>query len=184
MEEISVEITSAKHSGYAEKISKLIEQASREPHTGLALRSPEYLLEKINAGQAVIALTSSKELCGFCYIESWQHGRYIANSGLVVAPEYRGIGLAAIIKRKIFKLSSRLYPTALLFGLTTSEAVMKINTQLGYRPVSFSALTSDEQFWAGCKTCSFYDVLERTGRKNCLCTAMLYKPPIEKPGVS
>jgi hypothetical protein len=127
-------------------------------------------------GKAVIALTTEGEWAGFCYIESWSHGQYVANSGLIVAPQFRKSGLAKQIKQHIFELSRKLYPDAKIFGLTTGLAVMKINSDLGYEPVTYSELTQDDAFWAGCKSCVNYDILMSKDRKNCLCTAMLYDP--------
>src|SRR5690606_471377 len=116
---------------------------------------------------------------GFCYIETWSHGDFVANSGLVVNPEFRKVGLAKAIKKRIFELSREKYPKAKIFGLTTGLAVMKINSDLGYEPVTYSELTQDEEFWNGCKSCVNYDILMSKGRKNCLCTAMLWDP-VEK----
>src|SRR5213592_3960369 len=127
-------------------------------------------------GNAVIALTNNGEWIGFCYIETWSHGEYVANSGLIVAPAYRKSGVAKQIKQKIFNLSRERYPEAKIFGLTTGLAVMKINSDLGYEPVTYSELTDDEEFWAGCKSCVNYDILMSKERKNCMCTAMLYDP--------
>ena len=79
-------------------------------------------------------------------------------------------------KKKVFDLSLEKYPDAKVFGITTGMAVMKINYQLGYKPVHFSELTDDPEFWKGCQTCKNYDVLTRTERKMCLCTGMLYDP--------
>ena len=135
------------------------------------------IIKKINEGKAVIALGSGDKFVGFCYIESWgAEKNFVANSGLIVAPEFRGLGIGKLIKEEIFKLSHKKWPHAKLFGITTSPAVMKINYSLGYRPVTFEQLTDDEEFWAGCKSCRNYDILERTGKKYCLCTAMLYDP--------
>ncbi len=113
---------------------------------------------------------------GFCYIETWSHGEYVANSGLIVTPEYRKSGVAKSIKKRIFDLSREKYPTAKIFGLTTGLAVMKINSELGYEPVTYSELTQDEEFWSGCKSCVNYDILMSKERKICMCTAMLYDP--------
>ncbi len=115
--------------------------------TGIAKRTPEYIAQKISEGKAVIAFSDTGEWAGFCYIESWSHGQYVANSGLIVAPQFRKSGLAKQIKLKIFELSRRLYPEAKIFGLTTGLAVMKINSDLGYEPVTYSELTQDEAFW-------------------------------------
>ncbi len=144
--------------------------------TGIAKRTPEYIETKIDEGKAVIALTPAGEWVGFCYIETWSHGEYVANSGLIVAPAFRKGGVAKAIKRKIFELSRERYPNAKIFGLTTGLAVMKINSELGYEPVTYSELTPDEAFWAGCKSCVNYDILMSKDRTNCMCTAMLYDP--------
>lgn len=144
--------------------------------TGIAKRSPEYIAQKINEGKAVIALTPQNQWVGFCYIEAWGHEKFVANSGLIVSPEFRKTGVAKNIKYKIFALSRKMYPEAKIFGLTTGLAVMKINSELGYEPVTYSELTDDENFWAGCKSCVNYEILMSKGRKNCMCTAMLYDP--------
>lgn len=144
--------------------------------TGIATRTPDYIEKKIDEGKAVIALTEKNEWVGFCYIETWSHGEYVANSGLIVAPPFRKSGVAKTIKQKIFNLSREKYPDSKIFGLTTGLAVMKINSDLGYEPVTYSELTQDEAFWAGCKSCVNYEILVSKERKNCMCTAMLYDP--------
>ncbi len=144
--------------------------------TGIAKRSPEYIEEKIDQGKAVIATTDQNMWVGFCYIETWSHGEYVANSGLIVAPAFRKSGVAKAIKQKIFNLSREKYPEAKIFGLTTGLAVMKINSDLGYEPVTYSELTQDEAFWAGCKSCVNYEILMSKDRNICMCTAMLYDP--------
>ena len=144
--------------------------------TGIAKRSPEYIAKKMQEGKAVIALTKDKVWVGFCYIEAWGHDEFVANSGLIVSPEFRKSGVAKQIKKRIFELSRIKYPHAKIFGLTTGLAVMKINSELGYEPVTYSELTDDEEFWAGCKSCVNYDILMSKDRKNCMCTAMLYDP--------
>lgn len=161
-----------KHQQYAEEICKLIEESAKIRGTGIAKRDPEYIVKKLINGNAIIAL-HGETLAGFCYIEKWEHGKYVANSGLIVNPEFRGHGLARAIKQKAVRLAQKKYPKAKVFGITTSAAVMKINTELGYRPVTFSELTQDETFWKGCQSCPNYDILERNNRKMCLCTGML-----------
>lgn len=153
-----------------------MESSAKARGTGIAKRSPEYVAKKIEEGKAVIAHTSTGEWVGFCYIEAWGHDSFVANSGLIVAPAFRKSGIAKQIKEHIFKLSRKMYPDAKIFGLTTGLAVMKINSDLGYEPVTYSELTDDEQFWAGCKSCVNYDILMSKDRKNCMCTAMLYDP--------
>ncbi len=152
-----------------------MESSAKARGTGIAKRTPEYLDLKIDEGKAVIAVTPEGEWVGFCYIETWE-GEYVANSGLIVAPIFRKSGVAKAIKQRIFQLSREKYPDAKIFGLTTGLAVMKINSELGYEPVTYSELTQDEKFWAGCKSCVNYDILMSKERKNCLCTAMLFDP--------
>lgn len=95
----------------------------------------------------------------------------------------RRLGLAARIKAKTFELARLRFPFAKLFSITTSLPVMKLNSQMGYKPVTFSELTDDEEFWAGCKGCVNYDILQRNNRRMCLCTGMLYDPKakLERP---
>jgi len=175
----TIAFSTAKHVSYANRISEMICQASKKRGTGIALRSPDYLAEKMASGHAVIALTG-KEVVGFCYLETWSHQRYVVNSGLIVDEKFRQTGLASAIKQKAFQLSRSLYPKARIFGITTSLPVMKINSNLGYKPVTFSELTDDEAFWHGCRSCNNYDILMRNHRAMCLCTGMLYDPTIDK----
>lgn len=179
LEDLVITVAGPDHYRYAEQICRLIEEAARARGTGIAKREPEYVRRKMEEGKAVIAL-GGEQLAGFCYIETWSHGRYVANSGLIVAPQFRKLGLAKRIKRRIFELSREKYPEAKIFGITTSLAVMKINSELGYKPVTFSELTTDEVFWDGCKSCPNYDILTRTNRTMCLCTGMLYDPEEEE----
>lgn len=161
---------------YAETITREMEESAKARGTGIAKRSPAYIEKKMNEGKAVIATTQDGTWVGFCYIEAWQHEKYVANSGLIVAPAFRKTGAATEIKRKVFKLSRERYPDAKIFGLTTGLAVMKINSDLGYEPVTYSELTNDEEFWKGCQSCVNYDILVSKERKNCMCTAMLFDP--------
>jgi len=161
---------------YAEQITTEMEVSAKARGTGIAKRSPDYIRQKMEEGKAVIALTDDGSWVGFCYIEEWEHRKYVANSGLIVAPAYRKTGVATEIKRKIFELSRQKYPNSKIFGLTTGLAVMKINSDLGYEPVTYSELTNDETFWKGCQSCVNYDILMSKDRKNCLCTAMLFDP--------
>lgn len=156
-----------------------MESSAKARGTGIAKRSPEYVELKMEEGKAVIAVTDKGEWVGFCYIEAWGHEKFVANSGLIVNPAFRGHGVAKAIKHHVFELSRQKYPDAKIFGLTTGLAVMKINSELGYEPVTYSELTDDEEFWKGCRSCINFDVLTSKNRKNCLCTAMLYDP-VEK----
>ena len=178
--EIIVRIAHSGDSHYAETITEEMAASAQARGTGIARRSPEYIQQKMEEGKAVIAVTPSGEWVGFCYIEAWSHGEFVANSGLVVRPAFRGSGVATRIKQKIFELSRQKYPESKIFGLTTGLAVMKINSELGYKPVTYSELTDDEDFWKGCQSCVNYDILMSKERKNCLCTGMLYDPAWEK----
>ena len=161
---------------YATVITDEMAASAQARGTGIAKRSPEYISQKMTEGKAVIAVTTDNKWVGFCYIEAWGHEKFVANSGLIVAPEYRKTGIAKSIKQRIFALSREKYPDAKIFGLTTGLAVMKINSDLGYKPVTYSELTDDDKFWEGCKSCVNYEILMSKGRKNCMCTAMLFDP--------
>ncbi|MBK5195006.1 MAG: GNAT family N-acetyltransferase [Proteiniphilum sp.] len=179
---VVIHIATSSFISFAQEICDLIYESAQARGTGIAKRSAEYIAEKINAGKAVIALDGD-QLVGFAYIETFSHQRFVANSGLVVHPDYRNQGLAKKIKRKIFDLSRKLYPNAKIFSITTGLAVMKMNTELGFKPVTFSELTDDEEFWKGCQGCRNYDILQRNNYKMCLCTGLLYDSkakPVQK----
>lgn len=178
---VSIQVATKKHASYAQEICELIEASAKQRGTGIAKRSPEYIIDKINEGKAILALTPTEELAGFCYIESWGAKKYVANSGLVVAEKFRGTGLGKNIKKKAFDHSRKVFPNAKLFGLTTSLPVMKINSDLGYSPVTYNQLTTDETFWSGCQSCVNYKILSEKSKQNCLCTAMMYDPNKKNP---
>jgi hypothetical protein len=173
---IVVRVATSDDKRYAETITQEMEESAKARGTGIAKRSPEYVQKKMDEGKAVIATTADGTWIGFCYIEAWEHEQYVANSGLIVSSAFRKSGVAREIKRKVFDLSRKKYPNSKIFGLTTGLAVMKINSDLGYEPVTYSELTNDEQFWKGCQSCVNYDILMSKERKNCMCTAMLYDP--------
>jgi len=172
---IEIMVANKGHLKYIDTILETISVAAAKRGTGIAKRSPEYIKNKMLEGKAIIALDGD-DFAGFCYIESWSDKQFVANSGLIVVEKYRGHGLAKAIKKKSFDISRQLYPNAKLFGLTTGLAVMKINSELGYRPVTFSELTQDKEFWKGCEACVNFDILTRNNNKMCLCTGMLYDP--------
>ena len=173
--DFKIEVAGEEHLEYASQISVLIEKAAIDKMAGLALRSAEYIAEKIREQKAVIAL-KGESFAGFCYIELWGGKSFIANSGLIVEEEFRNSGLAGEIKNFVFNYSREYFPNAKIFGLTTNPAVMSINTKLGYKPVVYAQLTNDDKFWEGCSSCINFDILQRTGRLRCLCTAMLFDP--------
>ncbi|MBQ0089317.1 MAG: GNAT family N-acetyltransferase [Prevotellaceae bacterium] len=190
---IKVVVADASHEKYVDVILQTISDSAKVRGSGIATRTHDYVATKMKERKAIIAL-DGEEFAGFCYIESWEDKHYVANSGLIVVPKYRQHHLAKRIKNLAFSLSRVRWPHAKLFGLTSQIAVMRINTSLGYVPVTFGQLTQDDAFWAGCGTpekpcCINCDVLARSGRKYCVCTAMLYDPedhvgeplPVELP---
>jgi hypothetical protein len=175
-ERIIVRPADAADINFAKEITDEMESSAIARGSGIAHRSPESICEKILAGKAVIAHTESGEWVGFQYLEVWENGKFVSNSGLIVSPQYRQAGVATAIKRKIFQLSRDRYPDACIFSITSGLAIMKLNTALGFEPVTYSEITKDEHFWEGCKSCVNYDVLTGKKRCNCLCTAMLFDP--------
>ncbi|MBT8284883.1 MAG: GNAT family N-acetyltransferase [Flavobacteriaceae bacterium] len=176
---MDIVIANESHIKYATVISETISDSAKVRGTGIAKRTPDYIIKRLVNGNAVIALDGDK-FAGFCYIEVWGHQKFVANSGLIVHPDYRNQGLAKKIKKAIFELSRKKFPEAKIFGITTGLAVMKMNYELGYKPVTFSELTDDPEFWKGCQTCKNFDILTRTEQKMCLCTGMLYDPAHSK----
>jgi len=176
---ISIVIAREEHYKFAQEICDTMQESAIQRGTGIAKRSPDYIVKKMENSDAIIAVADGK-FAGFCYIESWSHGKFVANSGLIVHPDYRKLGLAKSIKTKVFEYSQEKYPGAKIFGITTGLAVMKINSDLGYKPVPFSELTDDPTFWKGCSGCNNFDILQRKDYKMCLCTGMLYDPAEKK----
>lgn len=162
----------AEHIPYIPDILSAIYDASRVPGNSIVMRDPEYLAQKMREGKAVIALENGN-FAGFCYIECWQNQEFIANSGLIVKPEYRGQGLARAIKRTIVEVSRTLFPGSRLFGITKSATVIRINKDLGFSLVDYDQLTTDPLFWNGCKTCPYYPTLLENKGISCLCQGLL-----------
>lgn len=180
MEEIKVVVADPSHEKYVDTILETIAEAAKVRGTGIAKRTHEYLATKMREAKAVIALQGDR-FAGFSYIETWGNKQYVTTSGLIVHPDFRGLGLAKRIKDVTFTLARKRWPHAKIFSLTSGSAVMKMNTQLGYHPVTFNDLTDDESFWRGCEECINVDVLHRTNRKYCICTAMLFDPEEKLP---
>lgn len=180
MEDIKVVVADASHEKYVDTILSTISEAAKVRGTGIARRTPEYLITKMREAKAVIALDGER-FAGFSYIETWENQQYVTTSGLIVHPDFRGHHVAKRIKDLTFTLARTRWPHAKIFSLTSGAAVMSMNTALGYQPVTFADLTDDEAFWKGCEGCVNVDVLHRTGRKYCICTAMLYDPTEHLP---
>ena len=181
IEDIEVIVADASHESYVDTILTTIEDAAKVRGTGIAKRTHEYVATKMRECKAVIALAKDGRFAGFSYIETWGNKQYVTTSGLIVHPDFRGIGLAKRIKDMTFTLARTRWPHAKIFSLTSGAAVMAMNTQLGYKPVTFADLTDDEAFWRGCEGCINVDVLKRTGRKYCICTGMLFDPTEQLP---
>jgi hypothetical protein len=177
---IKVVIAGPAHIKYVYPILKEMEASAKVRGTGIAKRSPQALCTKIYEGKAVIALAENGDWAGFSYIEVWSGGEFVSNSGLIVNPTYRNAGVATAIKQAIFSLARDRYPAAKLFSITTGAAILKMNSRLGFEPVTYTEITGEERFWAQCTACVNYPILESQGRKRCLCTAMLFRP--EKAG--
>ncbi|MDL2264770.1 GNAT family N-acetyltransferase [Parabacteroides sp. OttesenSCG-928-G21] len=173
--EIDVMVADASHEEYVDIVLETIEAAAKVRGTGIASRTHDYLAQKMKEGKAIIALAGD-EFAGFSYIESWGNKQYVATSGLIVPEKFRHLGIAKRIKDASFALARLRWPKAKIFSLTSGGAVMKMNTSLGYVPVTFAELTDDEAFWRGCEGCINHDILVRTNRKYCICTAMLFDP--------
>lgn len=180
MEEIKIMVAGEEHEGYVDTILDTMAAAAEVRGTGIAKRSPEYIITKMREAKAVIALCG-ENFVGFSYIETWGNKQYVTTSGLIVHPDYRGRGVAKKIKDMTFTLARTRWPKAKIFSLTSGAAVMQMNTQLGYKPVTFADLTDDEAFWRGCNGCINVDILQRTGRKYCICTGMLFDPEAHLP---
>ena len=181
-EDIEVLVAGPEHEVYVDTILDTIAEAAKVRGTGIAKRTHEYVAKKMMEAKAVIALCKSdKRFAGFSYIETWANQQYVTTSGLIVHPDFRGLGLAKRIKDMTFTLARTRWPHAKIFSLTSGAAVMAMNTQLGYKPVTFADLTDDETFWKGCEGCVNVDVLHRTGRKYCICTGMLFDPTEQLP---
>ena len=180
MEDIQVVVADTTHEKYVDTILQTIADAAKVRGTGIAKRTHEYVVTKMREAKAVIALQGDK-FAGFSYIETWGNKQYVTTSGLIVHPDFRGLGVAKKIKDMTFTLARTRWPHAKIFSLTSGAAVMTMNTQLGYQPVTFGDLTDNEAFWRGCEGCINVDILHRTDRKYCICTAMLYDPEEHLP---
>lgn len=176
---IFVKTATADDAHYAEEISLAYVESAKQRGTGIAFRSSSYITRKMSESDAVIAFVDNK-LAGFCYIETFENKKYVSNSGMIVFPQYRNLGLSKKIKLAIFKISKEKYPNSKIFSITTNNHVMKMNSELGYIPVAYSELTKDDVFWSNCQTCRNYDILTRNERKMCLCTGMLYNKTDKK----
>ena len=175
---IFVRIATLNDIQYVDEIIKETEASAIARGIGISKRTPESVAQKMRDGKAVIALTSAGKWVGFSYFDIWEMGKFVSNSGLIVAPEYRNSGVARSIKDRIFRISRRMYPNAKVFSITSGTAVMKMNVQLGFQPVAFSEITHDDNFWDACKSCPNYNILESKKKCNCLCTAMLFDPQV------
>jgi GNAT superfamily N-acetyltransferase len=167
---------------YVYLILEEMERSAKARGTGIAKRTPQSLCQKIYDGKAVIAVAANGDWAGFSYIEVWSNGEFVSNSGLIVNPEYRNAGVARAIKQRVFSLSRQYYPDAKIFSITTGAAILKMNSRLGFEPVTYADITQEDRFWDQCKHCVNHAILEGQGRKRCLCTAMLFDPSLSHFG--
>jgi hypothetical protein len=174
--EISIEVASDSHLTLADLICDTIKAGVVARGTGIAGRTPDDIREKIRSGKAVVAMHCNGDWAGFAYWAVWENGQYVSHSGLIVNPIYRQQGVADLLKHKLLDLTRAAFPHARIFSITTSQAVMSLNSKLGYHAVAFSELPQDERFWGQCAGCQHHDILHRTGGKYCLCTGMLLEP--------
>ncbi|WP_225976288.1 GNAT family N-acetyltransferase [Mucilaginibacter ginsenosidivorax] len=163
---------------FADQIIREMESSAIARGSGISKRSAASVIEKIDAGKAIVAITQNGEWAGFSYIETWDDEKFVSNSGLIVSPKHRNNGIASQIKTQIFELSRSKYPAAKIFSITSGLAIMKMNTKLGFVPVTYTEVTRETRFWDSCKSCVNYDVLQSKNRCNCLCTAMLFDPQL------
>lgn len=175
-EDITVRVATEEDGRFAKIITDEMEASAIIRGSGISKRSPESIIRKIQEGKAVIAVIKNDTWVGFSYIEVWGNGEFVSNSGLIVSPAYRGMGVASVIKKRIFELSRLLYPSSKIFSITTGLAIMKMNARLGFETVTFNEITQEKEFWQGCKSCVNYSILQDKNCKNCLCTAMVYTP--------
>lgn len=173
--DIRIVVAEPAHERYVDEILQTIRVAAKKRGTGIAERTHDYLATKMKESKAILALDGDR-FAGFSYIETWGNKHYVTTSGLIVHPDYQGLGVARRIKDYTFTLARVRWPHAKIFSLTSGDAVMKMNTDLGYVPVSFTQLTDDEAFWRGCKGCINHDILEAKDRRFCVCTGMLWDP--------
>ncbi|TDM00648.1 MAG: GNAT family N-acetyltransferase [Flavobacteriaceae bacterium] len=159
---------------YADQLVDWYRESAKQRGTGIANRSAEYLKKKMEKEDAIIAFDENGDLAGFVYIETFDDQKFVVNSGLIIRPDIRSGGLGKKVKLAVFDLTRSKYPNSKVFSITTSLAVMRMNTELGYRPVTFSELTTSDDFWNGCKSCKNFEILTENQRKMCLCTGLVY----------
>jgi predicted N-acetyltransferase YhbS len=163
---------------FADQIIHEMESSAIVRGSGISKRSAAAIIEKIDAGKAIVAVTESGEWVGFSYIETWDNEKFVSNSGLIVSRDHRNQGVASLIKTQIFELSRSRYPLAKVFSITSGSAIMKLNTRLGFEAVTYAEIAQEPTFWDGCKSCVNYNVLQSKNRCNCLCTAMMFDPKV------
>lgn len=177
-EDIIVAVATQAHVLYADQICEEMAASAKVRGTGIARREPADIIEKMLDGKAVVAFHKDGTWAGFSYVEVWSNGDYVSNSGLIVNPNFRMLGIAKRVKQAVFNLSRTKFPDAKVISLTTGLAVMKLNSDLGFEPVTYSEMSQDDDFWKGCKSCVNYEILQMKERKNCLCTALVFDPKV------
>jgi GNAT superfamily N-acetyltransferase len=175
-----VRIATSGDRAYAATIANEMAYSSARRGTGIARRPPEYVMQKMDEGLAVIAVNADNGAwAGFCCIEVWQHKKYVANSGLIVSPGYRGTGISKQIKIALFDHCRSKFPGARLFSLSASPAVIHMNKAMGYKVVSFAEVMSDELFLTGCESWVNYKELMSREQTRLPYVSMIFDPPAE-----
>ena len=67
---------------YVDEIIEETEASAIARGTGISKRTPESVAQKMRDGKAVIALTSTGRWVGFSYLDIWQYGEFVSNSGV------------------------------------------------------------------------------------------------------
>ena len=174
--QIDVMVADASHEVYVDKILDTIREAAKVRGTGIAERTHEYVATKMKEGKAIIALCGD-DFAGFTYIEIMGKQAICSNLRSDSTSRLPGIGTGKTHQDRLLSDWHAYVGRKLkIFSLTSGAAVMKMNTELGYVPVTFNELTDDESFWKGCEGCINHDILVAKNRKFCICTAMLYDP--------
>ncbi len=174
---ITVRIATKKDYCYAEIISKELNTSAANRGVQIKNRTPKYILDKMETGLAIVAINSeTEEWIGFSTLEVWEHEQFVANTGLIIAPKYRGHGFSMLIKSKLFELSRQKYPKAKIFSLTGNPNIIQINQTLGFTTVPFSTILNDNLFLTGCNSWVNYSEIMRHSSGH---VAMVYAPIAE-----
>lgn len=172
-----VRIATSDDHKYTTEITDELAYSATKRGISIARRTPEYAINKMDKGLAVIALNPENgDWIGFCCIEVWEHQKYVASSGLIISPKYRGMGIATMLKARLFELCQTKFPKAKIFSLTTNQAVIHANIDLGFKIVAFSEVLNDSLFMDGCKSWVDFSGLMNNNPTHAYYVAMVFDP--------